>query len=133
LDLFVAVYDRPSLKADLFSLEHPFFVLTKHRFTKTRVYEHGEVRIEVIPSSAGAPTQWDKDVLIYAQAQMTQALNEGRMPTRTFRFRAYDLLITTRRGVTGNDYNRLKSALTRLRGATITTTIKTGVSARNEN
>ncbi|MDB5978331.1 MAG: Replication initiator protein [Nevskia sp.] len=134
LDLFKAKYDDAPLRSDIFSLEHPFFVLSKQRFQKVRVYEYEykdknkqSVRIEVIPLvNIGAPTQWDKDVLIYAQAQLTEGIKLGQAPSRTLKFNAHAFLTFTRRGVTGRDYNRLKAALTRLRGTTIRTSIKTG-------
>lgn len=80
------------------------------------------------PSVLGRATQHDKDVLIYVVSQLTEALNRGRddAQNRTVRFTVYDFLVTTNRGVGGDDYRRLQEAFERLRGTSITTDIRTG-------
>jgi plasmid replication initiation protein len=67
-------------------------------------------------------------VLIYVVSQLTEALNRGREDAkhRVVRFTVYDFLVTTNRGVSGDDYQRLQEAFERLRGTSITTDIKTG-------
>lgn len=88
----------------------------------------GNKSVKVAPSVLGRATQHDKDVLIYVVSQLAEAMNRGRDDAqhRTVRFTVYDFLVTTNRGVGGDDYRRLQEAFERLAGTRITTDIKTG-------
>ena len=55
----------------------------------------------VKPSSDGLATIHDRDVLIFCISQVMAALNEGRPVSKVLRFKAYDLLIATNRGIDG--------------------------------
>ena len=68
----------------------------------------------------------DKDMLIFLASQVTEARNQGKKVVRTIRFTAHDFLVTTNRDTSKNGYKGMKDALTRLRGTTIRTNIKTG-------
>lgn len=111
-----------SLRSDSASLEHPFFAL-KAGDTKTRTYQNGDVVIEVIPSSLGLATIFDKDIWIYAISKMQQAINQGQEIDRVIYFTAYDFLKTTNRANGGRAYKEIEKSLIKLRATTIATTI----------
>ena len=125
LELFDAVLRDVSVKVDSVSLEHPLFALRPTR--AERVYSLGEdSEIRIVPSTLGCPTIDDKDVLVYISSQIRAGLNAGLKVASTVNINGYDLLRATGRGVGGADYKRLSAALSRLRGATIITRIRTG-------
>ena len=129
-DFFLADMFDYALKDDGASMEAPIFTLsTKADLSVWRwVSKDGNRSVKVAPSVLGRATQHDKDVLIYVVSQITEALNRGRddAQNRVVRFTVYDFLVTTNRGVGGDDYKRLQEAFERLAGTRITTDIKTG-------
>lgn len=108
------------------SMEHPVFSLSTKPDNRMRRYEHNGSVIEIIPSGKGLATIHDKDVLIYCISQLIAKMNQGEEPNRTVRLQAYDMLCATNRQTSGEGYRLLADALTRLRGTTIRTNIKTG-------
>lgn len=127
LQLFDAVLRDVSVKVDMASLEHPLFTLSNKPIRAIRNYRLGQdCEITIIPSAEGAPTLNDKDILVYITSQMKAALNAGLKVSQLVNIHGYDLLRTIGRQAGGADYQRLKSALIRLRGTTIRTRIKTG-------
>lgn len=129
-DFFLADLFDYALKDDGATMEAPIFTLsTKPDLSIWQwTSKDGNKSIKVAPSVLGRATQHDKDVLIYVVSQLTEALNRGRedAQNRTVRFTVYDYLVTTNRGVGGDDYRRLQEAFERLAGTRITTDIKTG-------
>jgi hypothetical protein len=129
-DFFLADLFDYALKDDGASMEAPIFTLsTKPDLSIWQwTSKDGNKSVKVAPSVLGRATQHDKDVLIYVVSQLTEALNRGRddAQNRTVRFTVYDFLVTTNRGVGGDDYRRLQEAFERLAGTRITTDIKTG-------
>lgn len=129
-DFFLADLFDYALKDDGATMEAPIFTLaTKPDLSIWQwTSKDGNKSIKVAPSVLGRATQFDKDVLIYVVSQLTEALNRGREDAlnRTVRFTVYDYLVTTNRGVGGDDYRRLQEAFERLAGTRITTDIKTG-------
>ena len=129
-DFFLADLFDYALKDDGASMEAPIFTLsTKPDLSIWQwTSKDGNKAVKVAPSVLGRATMHDKDVLIYVVSQMTEALNRGRddAKNRTVRFTVYDFLVTTNRGVGGDDYRRLQEAFERLRGTSITTDIRTG-------
>lgn len=129
-DFFLADMFDYALKDDGATMEAPIFTLsTKPDLSIWQwTSKDGNKSIKVAPSVLGRATQHDKDVLIYVVSQLTEALNRGRedAQNRTVRFTVYDYLVTTNRGVGGDDYRRLQEAFERLAGTRITTDIKTG-------
>ena len=129
-DFFLADMFDYALKDDGASMEAPIFTLsTKPDLSIWQwTSKDGNKSVRVAPSVLGRATQHDKDVLIYVVSQLTEALNRGRDDAqhRTVRFTVYDFLVTTNRGVGGDDYRRLQEAFERLAGTRITTDIKTG-------
>lgn len=126
LDLFVPELGEVPPKSDMATLEHPIFTLSKSGDTAVRVYERDEVRIEIIPSTKGCPTIWDKAILVYVASRICSGLNKNLAVNRHVVLSPRDLLLTTGRGDGGGDYKRLLKSLERLRGVTITTSIRTG-------
>ncbi len=129
-DFFLADMFDYAMKDDGATMEAPIFTLATKPDLSIWTWESKDKSksIKVAPSVLGRATQFDKDVLIYVVSQLTEALNRGRedAQNRTVRFTVYDYLVTTNRGVGGNDYKRLQEAFERLRGTSITTDIKTG-------
>ena len=126
LDFFIAdLFDTVSFRDDMASMEHPIFAL-KAGDTKTRIYTHGNINIEINPTRFGIATLHDKDVWIYCISKLMQAIHEGQETNRTVHFTAYDFLIATNRGTGGREYELLKQTMERLSGTRLTTTIKTG-------
>lgn len=129
-DFFLADMFDYALKDDGASMEAPIFTLsTKPDLSVWRWTSKDESRsIKVTPSVLGRATQHDKDILIYVVSQLTEALNRGRddAKNRIVRFTVYDFLVTTNRGVGGDDYKRLQEGFERLAGTRIKTNIKTG-------
>ena len=87
--------------------------------TQDILYDLGDTKITIMPTSAGRATIHDKDIWIYAISKMMVAINEGKTPSRTVRFTVYDYLVTTNRGTSGRDYIESHEALKRLKGTTI--------------
>lgn len=124
-DFFVADVIDAAVKDDIGSMEHPIFSLKKSGDTEIRRYEHNGIHIEVTPSVKGIATIWDKDILIYAISQLIAKSNDGIPMARTVRFKAYDLLVATNRGVGGREYDNLEAAMERLAGTRVKTDLKT--------
>lgn len=128
LELFEAnLREGVSAKVDLASLEHPLFSISRQPLKTVRVYALGrDCEITIVPSSAGAPTIEDKDILVYCASQLRAALNSGLRVSQVVHVNGYDLLRTIGRDVGGHDYKRLRGALRRLRGTSIETRLMTG-------
>lgn len=125
-DFFLAdIFDNTPVKDDMASMEHPIFTLSKKTDMRCLEYRKDNIRISITPSIAGLPTIFDKDILLYCISLLMQEVNAGRTPLRTLRISTHDLLVTTNRLTNGLAYSRLKQALKRLRGVSITTNIKT--------
>lgn len=129
-DFFLADMFDYALKDDGASMEAPIFTLATRPDLSVWQWQSrdGSKSVRVTPSVLGRATQHDKDVLIYVVSQLTEALNRGRedAKNRVVRFTVYDFLVTTNRGVGGDDYRRLQEAFERLAGTRITTDIRTG-------
>lgn len=129
LDLFVTDVLAWSPKADRHSLEHPFFSLSKKKDLKIRKYTSpdGKAHIEITPSIKGLATIYDKDILIYAASIIREAITRGVnfKENQPVDITAYNLLVSTNRGIGGKSYNDLEEALDRLMGTIIKTDITT--------
>ena len=129
-DFFLCDLFDYALKDDGVSMEAPIFTLATKPDTSVWHWESkdGNRSITVTPSVQGRATQFDKDLLIYAVSQMTEALNRGRpdASSRRVRFRVYDYLISTNKPTGGKEYTRLQGALDRLAGTRLKTNIRTG-------
>lgn len=128
-DFFVAdIFDGVPFKDDMASMEHPIFSLSTKRDLRTLVYSNNGTTIKIIPSIRGLPTIFDKDVLLYCGSLLMAEVNKGIRPPKTIRISTHDLLRATNRvskGIGSGAYDRVKAALERLNGVSITTNIKT--------
>jgi plasmid replication initiation protein len=113
-------------RTDMASMEHPIFSLSTKADTSRIAYENGGARVEIIPSTIGLPTVFDKDILIYCISKLVHMRNEGRAIGPCVRLTTHDMLVETNRPTNNLGYERLLPALNRLRGVVINTTIKTG-------
>lgn len=125
-DFFVCDLFDAAPKGDMASMEHPIFSLATKPDRRARRYEHNGTFVEVRPSDAGLATVHDRDVLIFCISQVMAAINDNRPVSKVLRFKAYDLLIATNRGIDGRGYEQLKAAFRRLQGTQIETNITTG-------
>lgn len=125
-DLFIADIFDAAPKGDMASMEHPIFSISTKPDRNIRRYENGSHWIEITPSVKGLATVHDRDVLIYCISQLMAALNDHKDISQTLKFSASDLLRATNRPTGGESYIRLRGALERLKGTTITTNITTG-------
>ena len=124
-DLFICDLGDIIPKSDIASMEHPLFTLSTKPDTKIRHYEHQGDSVTITPSVIGLATIFDKDILIYCISQLMAGINREKQPSKTVRFKAHDLLISTNRQTSGQGYKLLRQSFDRLRGTSITTTIKT--------
>lgn len=123
-EFFIADFLDAAPKDDMASMEHPIFALTA-RDKRVRTYEHNGVNVKVMPGHHGCATIHDKDLWIFCVSQLVHAANEGQRLNRTVRFIARDFLLTTNRQTSGEGYEGLTSALRRLSGTRIETSIET--------
>lgn len=125
-DLFICDLADAAVKDDMASMEHPIFSLSTKPDLNVRRYEHGHNWLEITPSVKGLATISDKDILIFAVSQIMAAKNSGQPYSKHVAFTAYDFLVFSNRMTNGQGYQGLKDALTRLRGTTLVTSIRTG-------
>lgn len=125
-NLFICDVADAVIKSDMASMEHPIFTLSKKPIREVKVYQHGNIVLEVSPSSKGIANIYDKDILIFAISQIMAARNEGRPYSRDIMFQAQDFLEFSNRHTGGHDYDLLRDSLDRLDGTRLRTTIKTG-------
>jgi plasmid replication initiation protein len=127
---FVADLVGYALKGDATSMEVPLFSLSTKPDLAIWQWRSrdGKRWITVTPSVLGRATQHDKDILIYIMSQLVAGLDRSLPDAacQTVRFKAYDYLVATNRGVSGAEYAAMKLSLTRLRGTSLTTNIATG-------
>lgn len=130
-DFFIADIFGYSLKDDAATMEAPIYsLMTQKDFSIWRwASKDGSRSVEVSPSALyGRATMHDKDVLIFITSQMTEALNRERpdAQNRAVRFTVHNYLVATNKPTGGVEYKRLETALDRLKGTTIKTSIRTG-------
>lgn len=125
-DLFLCDIANWPVKDDLASMEIPLFSLSKSKDLRTREYTRGNKSVSIRPSTDGAATVFDKDLLLYISSQIIAALNEGNPISKTVRINSSDFLQATCRSNGGNQYAQIINMLRRLKGTTIETNIKTG-------
>src|SRR5271166_3719701 len=84
-------------RADMASMEHPIFSLRTGPDTRALKYQHGDNSLEIIPSSLGLPTVFDKDVLIYCISKLMNMKDKGQEIGPSVRITTHDLLVNTNR------------------------------------
>ena len=125
-DFFVLDTIDMAPRSDMATMEHPIYSLSTVPERRRLSYQNGDVRVEIIPSSIGLPTVFDKDIVIYCISKLMQAKNQGEAIKQEVRLTTHDLLVETNRPTNNLGYERLLPALNRLRGVVINTTISTG-------
>ena len=120
-------------RSDMASMGHPIFSLATHPDMRTLRYENNQTIIEILPSSKGLATIFDKDILIYAISKLMDRQNRGAPIGQVVRITTHDLLVATNRQTGGITYERLESALDRLAGTRIKTNITTGNEVTRQN
>jgi plasmid replication initiation protein len=125
-DLFMCEIVNWPVKDDLASMEFPLFSLAKQKDVTIREYRRGNKVVRIVPSSVGAATYFDKDLLLYISSQLVEARNQGLPVSRTVKIDSIDFLLGTERGDGGASFARIIAMLRRLRGTTIETNIPTG-------
>ena len=125
-DLFLCEITNWPVKDDIGSMEFPLFSLAKQKDTRTREYRRGNKVVRIIPSTVGAATVFDKDLLLYIASQIVEARNRGLQVSRTVQIESFDFLLGTERGDGRASFERILGMLRRLRGTSIETNIPTG-------
>lgn len=125
LDLFVALVGDLPLRDDREIMSAPMVSLSK-KPPSTLDWTGPRGQKVTITATAGSSiaTIYDFDIIIWCISQINAGLERGRDPGPTITFRPYDLLRAINRGTSGRDYERLKSAIDRLRATRIETTIR---------
>src|SRR3546814_3400039 len=93
--------DAGSIQGDLFALDSPlltevrgerslmafpFFALSKGKWTKPLAYKTDTVSIEIVATSKGVATIYDKEVLLYIASLMVAKLEAGVGVSQDFYF-----------------------------------------------
>ena len=125
-DFFVLDIADVVPKDDTASMAHPMFMLATKHDMRHLIYQSGENRLEIIPSTLGLPTIKDKDILIFCISQLMHKKNRGEKIGKTVRFSARELMMATNRSTDGREYKRVERAFQRLQGTQFKTTIRTG-------
>ncbi|MDR1709117.1 MAG: replication initiator protein A [Candidatus Accumulibacter sp.] len=125
-ELFAAELANWPVKDDMASMEFSLFSLSKKKDLTTKEYRRGNRSVRIIPSSVGAATQFDKDLLLYVSSQIVEARKQNLPVSRTIKVNSVDFLTGTSRSTGGASYDRIIDMLRRLRGTTIETNIPTG-------
>ena len=125
LDIFQAAYADIPIRDQRDLMERPFFSLSKSPRKVPIEYSGNGTTIKVSAMAEyGIATIWDADVLIWAATQITEVIDRGGTPSRKIQFHPYNLLKGIRRGVGGDQYNKLQAALRRLAATYIQTSIR---------
>jgi plasmid replication initiation protein len=125
-DMFRCDITNFSYKDYIASMEFPIFSLAKNKDLEIREYRRGNRMVRIIPSSVGAATVFDKDLLLYVASQLIEAKNQGRPISRTVVIDSCDFLVGTERGDGRASFERIVDLLNRLRSTTIQTNVETG-------
>lgn len=125
-DLFVLDIADVVPKDDTASMEHPIFSLATKPDMRHLIYKTEGGKLEILPSGAGLPTIFDKDILIFCISQLMNRKNKGEKIGKRVRFSARELMISTNRPTNNLSYKRLRDAFLRLSQTQFITDIKTG-------
>ena len=125
-DLFILDVSDASPKDDMASMEHPVFSLSIKPDKRELSYDSGKHRLRVVPSGLGLATIMDKDILLYCISKLVHALNEEQEISPWVTMTAHEVMVATNWNTGKRDYKRFEDALTRLRGTTLITDIRTG-------
>ncbi len=125
-DLFILALTDFQLRDARETMERPFFSLSKKKRMKPIEYETDGVWVRVEPhQNYGMATIWDADILIWAASALIDMKNRGinDIPNE-LSFQPAELLKSIHRNTGGDQYLRLREALTRLRTSNVRTNIR---------
>jgi plasmid replication initiation protein len=125
-----------ALKNDIYSLEFPFFAISKTPDFSTFFWSSscGTKSIEIQPSSRGRATMDDKRILVFACSMLVRNRNHGFDTYRTIRINLKDYLrFIGRTAIGGKDIREVELALDRLAGTRIKTNVRDQNSRKTEN
>jgi hypothetical protein len=84
-------------KSDMATMEHPIYSLSTKPERRRLSYTNGECKLELIPSSLGLPTVFDKDIMIYCISKLMRMKNDGEEFGLVVRLSTHDMLVETNR------------------------------------
>jgi plasmid replication initiation protein len=118
------------------TMERPFFSISKQKRVKPIEYTSpdGQVHVRVLAvPEVGMATIWDADILIWAASQLIEMRRRGvnDIP-RKLDFMPYELLKAIGRKTGGDQYKRLKEALSRLGSTRVITNIRANSRTRKD-
>lgn len=125
LPFFCATDREISLKAEMATLEFPFFSLTKKPETEVKRYEINGGYVEFRPGLAGMPTSWDRDIMLYAIGQIANKMNRGEEYSKTIRFYLSDYVKKTKKDHRNCGFKDISESLRRFHEVTVETNIRT--------
>ena len=129
----LSVLDSP--KSDRASLEHPFYALHTRRNRKPVSYKKSikkrdgsivDQELRIYPSHYGMMNLRDKDIIIYVVSCLMDRKNKGLPIGQVVEFDLARFFIATNRGGGGAGYRDFVTALKRLSGCRISTSIASG-------
>lgn len=124
-EVFIEVSGRSSLKAEMPTLEFPFFSLTKIPDRNIRKYKIKDGYLEIRPGPSGNATIWDRDILLFLCGQIVQKMDRKEPASKTIRFALTDYMRATKKTASGMQYKLIIESLERLNETTIRTNVKT--------
>ncbi len=125
LNLFIPIVGEAATKDQQDLMSYPCFSLSKRKRSKPISFKSGDSWIKVTPDSEYGMAQiWDADVLIYCASLLKHMQKKGIEINFPIKFRGNDLLSFVGRPTNDKGYERLRSALSRLKGTTIRTNIR---------
>lgn len=125
-EMFEVVAYDPPLRDQRDVMEYPFLSIQKGR-TKPIVFSDERNGTEVRISSerhTGLANIWDWDLIVFAQAHVNDAIEQGLPTSPRIQFAPYDALRYMRRKTGGGDYRQLAAAIDRLYSTSVRTTIR---------
>jgi Replication initiator protein A len=126
-DFFILDLKDARPKDDMASMEHPIFSLSQKPDMRTLAYTSSKGdSLRIIPSGHGLATIMDKDILLYCISKLVHEKDAGLPIGPEVEVTAHEIMVACNWFTNGDGYARFEEAMIRLRGTTLTTTIKTG-------
>ncbi len=129
INLFISDPKKWNPKSELHTMEIPFLAISKKIDIEPRHYKSsdGKSAVSLMPTAYGIPTIWDKDLLLYVETLIRDAMSRGVMgeENRAIQIDSWNFLDATVRGDGMQQYKGLRSTLRRLASCYIETNIET--------
>jgi plasmid replication initiation protein len=111
-------------KDDIFTMMFPFFSLSKKRDLTIRNWKNGNTSLSIFPSALGAPTIFDKDLLIFVQTKLSREYDATNEVSRRIKFNVAEFFsFVGKNKPGGNDYKQILDAIRRLNGVRFETSL----------